>query len=54
MEKAKQINIKNQINLKDFDAKLLKIDKKRLQRYWQLLHQSCVLKKLIIVELLTV
>ena len=36
MEKAKQINIKNQtcyfynnqINLKDFDARLLKVDKK--------------------------
>ena len=39
MGKIRQINIKNriyfyndQINLKDFDASLLKIDKKRLQR----------------------
>ena len=38
--KVKQINIKNrtyffyndQTNLKDFDARLLKVDKKRLQR----------------------
>ena len=41
MGKIRQINIKNrtcyfyndQIDLKDFDAKLLKIDKKRLQRH---------------------
>ena len=40
MEKVKQISIKNQtycfysdqINLKDFDAKLLKIDKKNTKR----------------------
>ena len=40
MGKVKQINIKNrtyyfykdQINLKGFDASLLKVDKKRLQR----------------------
>ena len=40
MGEIKQINIKNriyyfyndQINLKDFDARLLKVDKKRLQR----------------------
>ena len=40
MGKVKQINIKNrtyhfyndQINLKDFHARLLKVDKKRLQR----------------------
>ena len=40
MGKVKQIDIKNrtyyfyndQINLKDFDAKLLNVDKKRLQR----------------------
>ena len=39
MGEAKQINIKNrtyyfysdQINLKDFDASLLKVDKKKLQ-----------------------
>ena len=28
MGKTRQINIKNQINLKDFNARLLKIDKK--------------------------
>ena len=41
MGEFKQINIKNrtyyfyndEIDLKDFDAKLLKIDKKRLQRH---------------------
>ena len=49
MGKVKQINIKNrtyyfyndQINLKDFDARLLKVDKKRLQRDWHLLHRLC-------------
>ena len=49
MGKIKQINIKNrtyyfyndQIDLKDFDAKLLKVDKKRLQRDWHLLHRLC-------------
>ena len=46
MGKVKQINIKNrtyyfyndQINLKDFDARLLKVDKK-IQR--DLLHRLC-------------
>ena len=46
MEKIRQINIKNrtyyfyndQINLKDFDATMLKIDPKKLQRDWHLLH----------------
>ena len=49
MGKVKQINIKNrtyyfyndQINLKDFDARLLKVDKKKLQRDWHLLHRLC-------------
>ena len=49
MEKAKQINIKNQtyyfynnqIKLKDFDARLLKVDKKKLQRDCYLLHRLC-------------
>ena len=41
----RQINIKNetyfynnQINLKDFDASILKIDKKKLLRDWRLLY----------------
>ena len=47
MGKIKQINIKNrtyyfyngQINLKDFDTRLLKVDKKKeRQRDWDLLH----------------
>ena len=46
MGKFKQINIKNrtyyfyndQINLKGFDARLLKVDKKKLQRDLHLLH----------------
>ena len=46
MGKIKQINIENrayyfyngQINLKDFDTKLLKVDKKKRQRDWDLLH----------------
>ena len=49
MGEIKQINIQNrtyyfyndQINLKDFDAKLLKIDKKRSQQDWHLLHRLC-------------
>ena len=47
MGEIKQINIKNEtyyfyndrIDLKDFDAKLLKIDKKRLQQDWHFLHR---------------
>ena len=50
MGEAKQINIKNrtyyfysdQINLKDFDASLLKVDKKKLQGDWPLLHPSAM------------
>ena len=49
MGEIKQINTKNwtyyfyndQIDLKDFDAKLLKIDKKSLQRDWHLVHRLC-------------
>ena len=57
MGRTRQINIKNRTyyfyndgnNLKDFDAGLLKVDKKRLQRDWYLLH----LKKLLITTILT-
>ena len=46
MGKIREININNgsyyfysdQIDLKDFDASMLKIDKKKLQRDWRLLH----------------
>ena len=49
MGEVKQINVKNrtyyfhndQINLKGFDARLLKVDKKRLQRDLHLLHRLC-------------
>ena len=49
MGRIRQINIKNQtyyfyndpINLKDFDASLLKVDKKKLQRDLRLLHWLC-------------
>ena len=49
MEEVKQINVKNrtyyfhndQINLKGFDTRLLKVDKKRLQRDLHLLHRLC-------------
>ena len=64
MGEAKQINIKNrtyyfysdQINLKDFDASLLKVVKKKLQGDWPLLHPSAMwlFKKLLIVIILTV
>ena len=48
MGKIREINIKNrtyyfyndQINLKDFDARLLKVDKK-IKRDWHLLHRLC-------------
>ena len=48
MGKVKQMNVKNltyyfyndQMNLKDFDARLLKMDKKKMQRDWHLLHRS--------------
>ena len=52
MGRTKQINIiqltnrtyyfhNDQINLKDFDVSLLKVDKKKLQRDWHLLHRLC-------------
>ena len=49
MRKIIQSNIKNrtyyfyndQMNLKDFDASMLKIDKKKLQRAWRWLHSLC-------------
>ena len=48
MGKIREINTKNQnyfyndkIDLKNFDAKLLKIDKKRLQRHRHLLYWLC-------------
>ena len=49
MERTRQTNIKNrtyylynnQINFKDFDARLLKVDKKRLERDLHLLHRLC-------------
>ena len=49
MEKVKQINIKNgtyyfykdQTNLNNSDARLLKVDKKRLLGYCHLLHWLC-------------
>ena len=60
MEKAKQINIKNQtyyfynnqINLKDFDARLLKVHKKITKRF--ITSVMSLLKKLLIVTILTV
>ena len=61
MEKIKQINIKNwtyyfynnQINLKDFDARLLKLDKKNYEI--DIYYISYVTaKKLLIVIILTV
>ena len=49
MGRTRQIKIKNRnyyfcndkINLEDFDATLLKVDKKKLQRDWLLLHWLC-------------
>ena len=49
MGKIRQINIKNrtyyfyndQVNLEDFDASLLKVAKKKLQRDLRLLHWLC-------------
>ena len=62
MEKAKQINIKNQtyyfynnqINLKDFDARLLKVHKKITKRLLFITSVMSLLKKLLIVTILTV
>ena len=59
---TRQINIKNrsyyfhndQTNLKDFDASMLKIDKK-ITRDWRFLHWLCdFAKKLLIATILTV
>ena len=60
MGKVKQINIKNrtyyfynnQINLKDFDAKLLKVDKKDYNDI-DIYSVMWLLKKLLIVIILT-
>ena len=60
MEKIRQINIKNrtyyfyndQINLKDFDAKMLKIDKKKLQKDWHLLCRLCDCKKNLLIAII--
>ena len=62
MGEVKQINIKNriyyfynnQINLKDFDAKLLKRDKKITKRLTFITLVMWLLKKLLIVIILTV
>ena len=62
MEKIKQINIKNwtyyfyndQINLKDFDASMLKIDKKNAERLTFVSLVMWLLKKLLIATILTV
>ena len=62
MEKIRQINIKNrtyyfyndQINLKDFDASMLKIDKKITKRLTFITLVMWRLKKLLIATILTV
>ena len=62
MKKVKQINIKNrtyyfyndQINLKDFDARLLKVDKKITKRLAFITSVMCLLKKLLTDTVLTV
>ena len=49
MVATKQMNIKNRtyyfyndlISIKDFDAKLLKLDKKNINVSWDLLHWLC-------------
>ena len=59
MGEVKQINIKNrtyyfyndQINLKDFDARLLKVDQKD---YKEIKFVTWLLKKLLVVTILTV
>ena len=61
MEKIRQINIKNrtyyfyndQINLKDFDASMLKIDKKITKRLTFITSVMWLLKKLLIAIILT-
>ena len=62
MDKVKQINIKSrtyyfyndQINLKDFDARLLKVDKKITRTLTFITLVMSLLKKLLIVIVLTV
>ena len=62
MGKIRQINIKNrtyyfyndQIDLKDFDARLLKIDKKIVTRLIFIILVMWLLKKLVIIIILTV
>ena len=62
MGEDKQINVKNwtyyfynnQINLKDFDAKLLKVDKKITNRLAFITSVMWLLKKLLIATILTV
>ena len=62
MGKVKQVNIKNrtyyfyndQINLKDFDANLLKVDKKITKRLTFITLVMWLLKKLLIATILTV
>ena len=62
MGKVKQINIKNrtyyfyndQINWKDFDARLLKVDKKIAKRLLFITLVMWLLKKLLIATILTV
>ena len=61
MEKVKQINIENrtyhfyndQIDLKDFDASLLKVDKKITKRLTCFTLVMWTLKKLLIATILT-
>ena len=62
MGKVKQINIinrtyyfyKNQINLKDFDARLLKVDKKNYKEIGIYYIGYVTVKKLLIATILTV
>ena len=62
MEENRQINIKNrtyyfyndQIDLKDFDAKLLKINKKDYKTLAFIILVMWLLKQLLIVTILTV
>ena len=62
MGKVKQINIKNQtyffynnqINLKDFDARLLKVDKKDYKEIDIYCTGYVTVKKLLIATILTV
>ena len=62
MGKIKQVNIKNQthyfyndqINLKDFDASLLKVDKKDYKEIDIYYIGSVTVKKLLILTILTV